>query len=58
MIKDKEKLNKILWGLVLIYIPFHLTFAFPIFKLTTYAKNIIGIVFTIIASTLILKKRS
>lgn len=56
MIKDKEKLNKILYILVFMIIILYLIFDFPIFKLTTYTKNIIGISFIIIASKIILKK--
>lgn len=56
MIKDKEKLNKILWILIFIIIPLYLIFNFPIFNLATYTKNIIGIAFTIIVSIVILKK--
>lgn len=56
MINDQNKLNKILYGLILIHIPFHITFAFPIFDMTMDTKNIIGIGFTLIVSIVILKK--
>lgn len=56
MIKDKEKLNKILYILIFMITLLYLIFDFPIFKLTTYTKNIIGISFIITASKFILKK--